>query len=139
IGRLTGTNSFKREKAYKDFLEKYSLPYNPEYIMDKCLYFQDGEKVMKQVIEMDNPPSALLVTSDQVAAGIVISCQKRKISIPEKISIIGFDNEPIAKMMNITTIEVPIVEMGKNLFIQAITGDISNRELSVKLMERGTV
>jgi len=139
IGRLSGTNSHKRERAYRDFHEKYGLAYHHEYVMDKCFYFEDGEKVMNKIKEMDNPPTALLVTGDQVAAGIVVCCQRQNISIPGKMSIIGFDNEPIAKMLNITTIEIPLVEMGKNLFLQAISSDISNRELSVKLIERGTV
>ncbi|GER74596.1 hypothetical protein BpPP18_26630 [Weizmannia acidilactici] len=88
---------------------------------------------------MDKPPSALLVTSDQVAAGIVICCQKHQIAIPGEIAIIGFDNEPISRMMNITTVEIPLVEMGENLFRQAVSGEISNHEISVKLIERGTV
>lgn len=139
IGRKSGTNSYNRELAYRDFLEKYRLPYNPDLIIDECLYFEDGEKILKQINEMDTPPSALLVTSDQVAAGIVVCCQKHHISIPDKIAIIGFDNEPIAKMMNITTIEIPLVEMGKNLFHQAINREISNKEFSAKLITRGTV
>jgi DNA-binding LacI/PurR family transcriptional regulator len=139
IGRKSGANSRNRELAYRDFLKKYQLPYHPHYIFDECLYFEDGEKVVKQIKEMDTPPSALLVTSDQVAAGIVTCCQKQQISIPDDLAIIGFDNEPIAKMMNITTIEIPLVEMGKNLFRQAVSGDVSNTEISVKLVERGTV
>lgn len=139
IGRKLGTNSQHRELAYRDFHEKYSLPYNPAYIMDGCLYFEDGEKVINQIRKMEIPPSALLVTSDQVAAGMAICCQKHSISIPDELAIIGFDNEPIAKMMNITTIEIPLVEMGKNLFIQALNGNLTNEELSVELIERGTV
>lgn len=139
IGRRSGTNSYNRELAYRDFHEKYKLPYNPEYIMDKCQYFEDGERIINQVKNMGTPPSALLATSDQVAAGIVISCQKQQLSIPDDIAIIGFDNQPIAKMMNITTIEIPLVEMGRNLFLQTINNEIFNKEISVTLIERGTV
>jgi hypothetical protein len=42
-------------------------------------------------------------------------------------------------MMNITAIEIPLEEMGKNLFLQAVNSDILNKEISVKLIERGTV
>ncbi|WP_026691913.1 LacI family DNA-binding transcriptional regulator [Peribacillus kribbensis] len=139
IGRRSGTNSENRSLAYKDFHKKYRLPYHPEYIIDNCLYFEDGEKVVNEIKEMDSPPSALLVTSDQVAAGIVIRCEQMEISIPDEMAIIGFDNEPIAKMMNITTIEIPLVEMGRNLFLQAMTDNISTMELPVNLIERGTV
>ncbi len=139
IGRRSGTNSQNRELAYQHFHKKYRLPYNSDYIIDQCLYFEDGERVITRIKEMDTPPSALLVTSDQVAAGIVISCQNQQLSIPDDIAIIGFDNEPIAKMLNITTIEIPLVEMGGNLFQQALNRALTNREISVKLIERGTV
>jgi DNA-binding LacI/PurR family transcriptional regulator len=139
IFRKSGTNSKERERAYRDFIRENHLPYNPNYIIDDCLNFEDGEKVMNQIIEMDSPPSALLVTSDQVAAGIVLSCQNRKIAIPDNLAIIGFNNQPIAKMMNITTIEIPLEEMGKSLFVQAVNSDKSNKEISVKLIERETV
>jgi DNA-binding LacI/PurR family transcriptional regulator len=88
---------------------------------------------------MDKPPSALLVTSDQVAAGIVTYCQKQDITIPDKLAIIGFDNEPIAKMMDITTIDIPLVEMGRNLFLQAINDEVTNKEFSIHFIERRTV
>lgn len=139
IARKSGTNSQHRELAYRDFHKKYSLSYQPEYIIDQCLYFEDGEKVIKQLNKMEKPPSALLVTSDQVAAGIVTYCQKQDISIPGKLAIIGFDNEPIAKMMEITTIDIPLVEMGKKLFLQAINDELSNDEVSFHFIERGSV
>ncbi|WHY02481.1 LacI family DNA-binding transcriptional regulator [Neobacillus sp. DY30] len=138
IGRKTGTNSVYREKAYRDFITKYNLLFQPDYIIDECLYFEDGESVIKQLKGMDTPPSALLVTNDQVAAGIVTYCKNQNISVPDELAIIGFDNQPIAKMMNITTIEIPLEEMGKNLFLQAVKSDILNKEIPVKLIERGT-
>ncbi|WP_409300715.1 LacI family DNA-binding transcriptional regulator [Peribacillus sp. SCS-155] len=139
IGRKSGTNSHKRELAYKDFHNKYKLAYRSDYIMDECLYFEDAEKVIKQIKELNTPPSALLVTSDQVAAGIVTCCRNQHINIPDEMAIIGFDNEPIAQMMNITTVEIPLLQMGKSLFLQAMNGDgRSNKEVSAKLIERGT-
>lgn len=139
IGRRHGASSIEREMAYRDFLRKHSLVFNEEYIISDCLYFEDGEKAINKLKEMDNPPSALLVTSDQVAAGIMIYCQNKNISIPEELAIVGFDNQPIAKMMNITTIEIPLEEIGKNLFLQALGGIVTIKEMPVKLIERGTV
>nr|WP_263323697.1 LacI family DNA-binding transcriptional regulator [Neobacillus sp. Marseille-Q6967] len=141
IGRRSGTNSKYREAAYKDFIEKYSISNNPEYIFDHCLYFEDGEKVVSRIKEMTDPPTALLVTSDQVAAGIVTCAKSQNIFIPSDLALIGFDNQPIAKMMNITTIEIPLAEIGKKLFLQAISDnkEVTNEEIKVHLIERKTV
>jgi DNA-binding LacI/PurR family transcriptional regulator len=141
IGRKTGTNTRFREMAYKDFLNNYQLPYESDYIFEHYLHFEDGEQVIERIKQMANPPSALLVTGDEVAAGIVTSAHYRNISIPDDLAIIGFNNQPIAKMMNITTIEIPLVEIGRQLFLQAIQEgkDVTYQEIPIKLIERKTV
>ncbi|KAB2335127.1 LacI family DNA-binding transcriptional regulator [Bacillus mesophilum] len=140
IGRKTGTNSKQRELAYRDFCMKLNQPLKPNYIFYDCFNFEDGERVVKRLISMSNPPSALLISSDQVAAGISTCCKEHNILIPNKLALMGFDNQPIAKIMNITTLEIPLVEVGRNLFLQAIeNNDSSHQEISVKLIERLTV
>ncbi|WP_318508750.1 LacI family DNA-binding transcriptional regulator [Bacillus sp. T3] len=139
IGRKSGPSSIERELAYKDFISQNKLPYNPNFIFDNCIHIEDGKKVVNQINAMDSPPTALLVTNDQAAAGIVTSCQKELISVPDQLAIIGFNNQPIAEIMNITTIEIPLVDIGNKLFLQAICGEISNKEFGVKFIERGTV
>ena len=140
IGRNSGFNSQQRESAYKDFLMKTNEQFDPNYIFYDCYHFEDGEQVVQRIKNMENPPSALLVTSDQVAAGILICCKKQNIEVPDELALIGFDNQPISKIMNITTLEIPLIEVGKKLFLQALNNSkISHEEIPVKLIERLTV
>jgi DNA-binding LacI/PurR family transcriptional regulator len=141
IGRNSGTNSRYRKAAFMDFVDDHQLVYQPDYIFEQCLHFEDGERVVERIKKMANPPSALLVTSDEVAAGIFTCAQSQHISIPQDLALIGFNNQPIAKMMNITTIEIPLVEIGRSLFLQAITDtqEPSYQEVPVTLIERQTV
>jgi len=140
VGRRSGTNSEQRESAYRDFLEKINRPFFQEYIFDHCLYFEDGEQVMNRMMKMSDPPSALVVTSDQVTAGILTYCDSHNIPVPTRLALIGFDNQPIAKIMGITTIDISLVEIGKRLFHQAVNEKtISNEEMPSKLIERHTV
>jgi DNA-binding LacI/PurR family transcriptional regulator len=140
VGRKSGTNSKQREKAYRDFLNKVNLSFDPDYIFYECLKFEDGVKVVQQLTRMDNPPTALLVTSDIVAAGVITYCKEKGILIPDDLAIMGFDNQPIAKIMHITTLEIPLVEIGEKVFLQAIDSSThSHEEIDVKLIERQTV
>jgi DNA-binding LacI/PurR family transcriptional regulator len=140
IGRRSGQNSLRRELAYKDFMKNISEPFRPDYIFERCLYFEDGARMVKQIRQMDDPPTALLVTSDQVAAGILTCGHNENITIPDNLAIIGFDNQPIAEILNITTIEMPLVEIGKKLFLQAVNEEaVSHEEIAVQLIERKTV
>lgn len=140
VGRKTGSNSRQREKAYRDFLNKKEIRYDPNYIFFDCLKFEDGVRVVQQLTGIDDPPTALLVTSDIVAAGIITYCKEKEISIPQDLAIMGFDNQPIAKIMHITTLEIPLVEIGRKLFLQAMDQEKnSHEEIVVKLIERDTV
>ncbi|WP_156488416.1 LacI family DNA-binding transcriptional regulator [Fictibacillus phosphorivorans] len=121
IGRQTGTNSTQRERAYKDFLSKHSLPFEINHIFTDRFHVEDGVDVVESLLKMQHRPTALLVTSDQVAAGIVTSIRERGLSVPKDLAIMSFDNQPISKVMHITTLEIPLVVTGKKLFQQALT------------------
>lgn len=139
ISRVTGTSSRDRDQAYKDFIKQHGLVYRADYIIDKCLYFEDGKKVIEHIQTIADPPTALLATSDQVAAGVMLCCHQMHIKVPDELAIIGFDNQPIAKMMNITTMEIPLEHMGEHLFEQALGRGVNSKEVAVSLIERGTV
>lgn len=140
LGRRTGSNSKHREEAYKDFLTKYNQPFDASIIFYEGFNFEDGEQIVQRLQHMSHPPSALLVSNDQVAAGILTCCNKENISIPNELAIMGFDNQPIAKIMNITTLEIPLIEVGRKLFHQAMDHhNTSHEEILVKLIERLTV
>lgn len=139
IGRRTGMNSKQREDAYNDFYRKYNEPVNSDFVFDNCYYFEDGERIVQSLSKLKERPTALLVTSDQVAAGVQTCCNDHEIAIPKDLAIIGFDNQPIAKVMKLTTVEIPLREVGKKLFIQAINTETTQEEIAVKLIERQTV
>ncbi len=139
IGRRSGTNSQERERAYRDFLEKKEMPFNESWIFDDCYHVQDGERVLQEISHLSQKPDALLVTNDQTAAGIVITAEKTGLNVPEDLGIMGFDNHPIAEMLSITTIDLPLEEMGRNLFRQSLKQEIEKQEVSVSLIERKTV
>ncbi|OED32380.1 LacI family transcriptional regulator [Planococcus maritimus] len=140
LGREMGANSDLRRTAYQDFLQKYKLAFNPNFVFYNCFNFEDGEHVLNRITEMESPPAALLISSDQVAAGILTCCKERDMAVPDQLALLGFDNQPIAKIMNITTLEIPLIEIGRKLFAQAIKEGISSQEeIAVKLIERQTV
>ncbi|WP_404408279.1 LacI family DNA-binding transcriptional regulator [Jeotgalibacillus malaysiensis] len=139
IGRRSGTNSQARERAYMDFLKSKHLPFNEEWIFDNSYHVQDGERVLKEISSLVQRPDALLVTNDQTAAGILIAAEKMGFSIPEDLGVMGFDNHPIAEMLSITTIALPLEKMGRNLFKQSLQQNILRKEVNVKLIERKTI
>ncbi|MCZ8521318.1 MULTISPECIES: LacI family DNA-binding transcriptional regulator [Paenibacillus] len=139
LARKSGTSSKQRELAYRDYLNNIGEPFDPNYIFYDAIHFEDGEWIVQRLMAMNTPPTALLVTSDQVASGILACCKERGIDVPSRLAIVGFDNQPIAKILNITTFEIPLVDIGRELFVRSISGSFFQKEIPVKLIERLTV
>ncbi|ENH95816.1 LacI family transcriptional regulator [Gracilibacillus halophilus YIM-C55.5] len=140
IGRKSGSNSYYRDKAYRDFLQSKGIVYDSSLVFFGNYYFEDGHEVVDAIQKMADPPTALLVTNDILAAGVLTACQDAGIQVPDQMAIVGFDNQPIAKMMHLTTFEIPLKEMGEHLFLQTMNEKQGiYKEFQASLIERKTV
>ncbi|MNE88473.1 HTH-type transcriptional repressor CytR [compost metagenome] len=105
----------------------------------------NGVKLLKWFLELRKKPSALLITGDDLAAGFLIAAHRNGLNVPGDLAIIGFDNQPIADVLNMTTIDTRLHEIGSRAFdiaFQQINGehkDPVTEELGFRLIERGTV
>ena len=143
IHRIFGTNSQERLGAYQDFYESNHETPKDKWIFTDCYTIDDGKNVLKKWMGMEDRPTALMVTSDQVAAGVVSEAKKNNINIPGELAIMSSDNHPISELLDITSIHIPIKEMGKRafqLFFHACGGENStHEELDTTIFMRGTV
>jgi LacI family purine nucleotide synthesis repressor len=80
-----------------------------------------------------------------VAAGIIMEARKNGIRVPEDLAVIGFDNQSIAEVFDLTTIDNQLFEMGSNAFRIALDKILKKKEetehleLEYRLIERSTV
>ncbi|PMB01795.1 hypothetical protein CEN49_26965 [Fischerella thermalis CCMEE 5273] len=103
----------KRGAAYYTVLDRHHLPRKPEWeLMTNCGE-DDIHLVWDQFMQLSEKPEAIFTGSDQLAAGIYMRAKKSGYRIPEDLAIMGFDNHPIAEILELSTIEQPIAEMGR--------------------------
>jgi DNA-binding LacI/PurR family transcriptional regulator len=64
---------------------------------------------------MQAGPSAIFCCADDLAYGVFEACRKHHISIPDELSVIGYDDVPFAKMLTpkLTTIAQPLANLGQ--------------------------
>ncbi len=79
-----------------------------------------------------------MLTSDQVASGAITVAREQGINIGTELAVIGFDNQPIARIFDLTTLDMKLNEIGRKTFRQALAEEISQEEIEVKLIERGS-
>lgn len=80
------------------------------------------------VLERHPRPTAILALSDQLALGALHAAHQRGIAVPEDLSVIGFDDIPLAETAStpLTTVHQPLREKGERggeLLLGAMAGD----------------
>ena len=58
---------------------------------------ETGEEAARLLMDLDAPPTAILCFSDAIAVGVIGAIQDRGLSVPDDVSVVGFDDNPIAR------------------------------------------
>ncbi|WP_187274005.1 LacI family DNA-binding transcriptional regulator [Paenibacillus sp. N3.4] len=102
--------SFKID-GYKQALHEAELPNG--HIL--CLPFQpDLKSVIHQAI-VDHKPTAILSANNIVTLNILKVCKGLKLTIPDDLSIITFDDNDWVSLLGITAIAQPMEEIGQSI------------------------
>jgi len=78
-------------------------------------------------------PTAIVATSDVHAVAALKVLKAEHISVPDQVSVIGFDDAPIADLMDLTTMHQPLADKGREaatILLELIAG--RRRRRSVK-------
>ena len=147
IAGRTANNDRARDRVLgiRDAVEARNLKLVPENIIERSYSVKQGRDAMRQLLQMDRLPTAVICGNDILAMGAVAECQANGIKIPDQISIAGFDDLDMSSQMNptLTTIHVPSAEMGENA-AEYLVAQIRQQpleppaEIETKLMIRET-
>ena len=119
IGHLAGLQYREiyrqRTQGYIDALKKHNIPFRPELLIESNLNKKDGVANAAELLRADRNLDAVFCSNDTSAISAVLFFKRIGRRIPEDISIIGFNNDPGADIVEpeITTIEQPGYEMGR--------------------------
>ena len=107
---------------------------------------EDGAQVFEEFMQSPVPPTAIFCGNDVLAVGAVRRARELNISVPDEVSIIGFDDIELAQIVYpaLTTVHVPHREMGRRAAI-ALAHLVKNGtpieaiELQARLVFRDTL
>ncbi|GCF07036.1 LacI family DNA-binding transcriptional regulator [Dictyobacter arantiisoli] len=150
IGIITGPlhlmTSRARLAAYREAHERAGIPVDPALICEGNYLLGDGIQQTHSLLDLSDPPTAIFTGNDAQATGVYQALYQRNISIPDGISVIGFDDVMYTAQMAppLTTIRQPLMEMGKmatHMLLNLINGqplDSNHIELSTSLVIRNS-
>lgn len=105
----------ERFKGYVKALEEFGVPLNMDYVHLGDLSLEAGFQAARYALELSKRPDGIFVANDNCAAGCIIALKKSGIRIPEDMAVVGFNDDPICRVVepNLTTVHYPAYEMGK--------------------------
>lgn len=146
IAHITGpmdtSTGKERAKGFEEALE--ASDYEEIFIEQAGYSIENGYKAMLNLLEHENPPTAVFAGSILIALGAMRAAREKNMDIPNDISIISLHDVPFASVLHppLTTIKMPLYEMGKEavkIIVSVIKGKERDTALTIdggKLMIR---
>jgi LacI family transcriptional regulator len=138
----------KRFLGYKKALKEAGIYYNPEYVFEKAVTYEHGFEAGNIITKKYKEITGVFATADLIAAGVIGGAKQNGANIPEDLSVIGFDDIFISKMIvpPLTTVRQNIGEKGAKAaelvidMIEKEGNDVSKEViLPLEIMERQSV
>lgn len=111
IGYINGPSdlfsSNERYRAYQDCMKQYGFPVSAGLVQEGINSIESGYVTARAVFSANPDVTAFFVVADLMAIGVINAVKDLGFSVPEDISVVGFDNIPIGKQFTpaLTTID----------------------------------
>jgi LacI family transcriptional regulator len=117
--------------GYRRELKRLDIPARPEYVREGDFYPASGRAAMAELLDLAEPPSAVVAASDLMAAGAIRALSERGSRCPDEVSVVGFDDIQMAALLQppLTTIRQDKHEMG-TAAATALVGMVEDPELT---------
>lgn len=139
---------YQRTRGFLDALQDCRVPSNPQYYSYQSIAAPTTEKQLQHLLSLKEPPTALFFCYYESCLAGISELSKCSISIPETLSIIGFDDDLLFSSLapSITVIAQDFLTIGKEA-TKMLLGRISGEDTSpgkkvlvpVRLIERESV
>ncbi len=118
IGFVAGPDRFRptREKAIGREVALDAAGISPNGLIAHAEFGVDGGRAaMRTLLEKDDPPTAVICSSDLMAIGALREVNARRLRVPEDVSIVGFDGIEAGSWIDptLTTVEQPILDIAR--------------------------
>ncbi|TGE76654.1 transcriptional regulator [Pseudoalteromonas sp. KS88] len=109
----------QRFKGYLRALDTHGVEFNEGLVEEGNFSYHSGVDSARSILDLTPRPTAVFASNDYMAAAVLKLATQRQLTVPDDISIAGFDNAPIARHIwpGLTTIAQPVEDMTK----QAVT------------------
>jgi len=122
IAFITGPLNLKsaqaRRSAFEDSLQEIGMTVDPQLVVEGNHTMEEGIKALAYLAGLKRRPTAIMCSNDMTAIGVMREAYERGISIPQDLSVIGFDDIRLAQFIipPLTTIQMSQTELARMAF-----------------------
>jgi LacI family transcriptional regulator len=119
IAIIEGKEDFKstqaRRDGYFEAMEHYHVPMQDNYREQGNYDLESGYTAMTRLLRLDMRPTAVFCCNDDMALGAIKAITEKRLSVPDDISVVGFDDHIFSGFMTpaLTTVRRPIEEISR--------------------------
>ena len=137
----------RRFDGYREALAQAGIAYNPTYLLPGDLDLEAGVRAAEQFVHEQLDCTAVFCANDNMALGFIQGLAKHNLRVPADISVVGFDDVDVAKLVAppLTTVQANASMLG-HIAIRKLLDRVAAPTLSytqtlvrVALVERESV
>jgi LacI family xylobiose transport system transcriptional regulator len=117
IGVISGPENVMCSRArldgYRAAMDEAGVPIDPALIRYGNFHVQEGTTEGRALLRLPDPPTAIFAGNDLQALGVYQAAREARLHIPEDLSVVGFDDLPVAAWVGppLTTVRQPLAQM----------------------------
>jgi LacI family transcriptional regulator len=102
-----------RIDGYRAAMDEAGVSIDPELISYGRFHVEEGIEKGRALLRMPNRPTAIFAGNDLQALGVYQAAREARLHIPEDLSVVGFDDLPVAQWVGppLTTVRQPLIDM----------------------------
>ncbi len=136
----------ERLTGFKEAIKLADLQLPEEYVFYMEFLREGGQEAVEQLMSYEQPPTAIVVTDDLMALGVLSTLSEKGYSVPDDVSVISFNNVIFSEIAcpPLTSVDIRIFQLGfeaaKSLIEKVESPQQSSRSIVVpyKIVKRQT-
>jgi len=115
VGHPNQTASARRLQGFRDAMAAAGLGVDEGLVAQGRFSYRSGLAAAAQIFAQEKRPTAVFASNDDMAAATVAIAQLKGLEVPRDVSVVGFDDAPLAKTIwpALTTVRQPIQRMAE--------------------------
>lgn len=118
----------ERHRGYRAALEAAGVAYNPALVLPGAYTEESGRLALERLLDSREPFTAIFTANDQMAFGAALGLHRRKMRVPQDVSLVGFDDvfAALFAIPPLSTVHHPVRELGQiaaKAMLQLLAGE----------------